>query len=154
MKIQCWRGQYGEHDGLFKRHASWSFTAELFVAMQYATEPNDLWVMPIKPTLYRCELTLNKLLMNNDGDCYMYVNDLLALGFPQSLLDRWGPEYRCSVGDSIQVWRMLDDFEFITAATVLGFDGAIYQGSGCGGGTAEIRCWGTADIKVLSVTTV
>jgi hypothetical protein len=124
------------------------------VAVQYAKEPNDSRELPVRPVVFLCELTMSKLLMNNDGDCYIYVQELLDLGFPQTLLDRWGPDYRCSVGDSIQVWRLLDDEEFITVATALGFDGAVYQGSGCGNSTAEIRCWGMADIKLLTIAYV
>lgn len=144
----AYRGQHCDSPNLTNRMAGLCFST-LEVATDYATRPNIPGETVVDPKVFTAVFDIDAPFINQPKDCYLDLEDLLKLlpgitqaDIPVPLSDQCDyPTY--------QVWQLLDHPDVIGMLKSRGFDGAIYGGSGCGGGEPEYRIFDRSQITVL-----
>lgn len=145
-----YRGQHCTADQIHSRLSSICFSTRK-VAETYALKPNEAEDVPLDPKVLTAKISINNPFIDQPGDCYLDVDDLVVLlpGFSKE--DISVPLCEQCEYPTYQVWRLLDCTEFIDLLTAHGFDGAIYQGSGSGACAPEYRVFHPEQIQLLGV---
>lgn len=146
----AYRGQHGERQELETRHGSFSFSS-VDVATAYALQPNDVNDLVIDPKVFSVALTINKPFIDQPSDCYLDLDDLMAILPGVSKEDIPVPLSDSCDYPTYQVWQLLDSQSFVDMLKKRGFDGAIYGGSGIGGGQPELRVFDLSAIAIIKV---
>lgn len=145
----AYRGQHGSKDEIETFLPSISF-GPLEIAEQYASTPNQRDSLVIKSRIFQVELSIDNPFINQPGDCYLDLEDLLAK-LPGITADEIPIEpHPCMDYVIYQVWRLLDNHWFVNKLVEYGYDGAIYMSSGCGGGLVEYRLFSKKNITVIN----
>lgn len=145
---QVYRGQHSIRHKIETHLPSVSFGSRS-VAETYAHRPNRKGDKPVQPKVFHVELALCDPFVNQPGDAYLEVEDLLKV-LPDIDMSKFdiptcpGCDY-----PAYHVWKLLDDEAFVTELIARGFDGAIYGGSGANGGETEYRSFHHYNFTVI-----
>lgn len=148
MLYLAYRGQHCGAKSIRGRLPSLTF-GPYEVARIYATTPNEASDPVIQPTVFEVKLEIRSPFVDQEGDGFIDFEDFRGkLGYhAEAFITRYGIESGC-----IQLWRLFDDYTFVDLLVKLGYDGAIYMGSGVGASTLEYRVLSESQVTVVEAT--
>lgn len=147
MFYLAYRGQHCGVDEVRSRLPSLSF-GPYEVARIYATTRNERGDRVVYPQVLEVKLEISTPFVDQEGDGFIDFEDLTEkLGtHAEGFIKKYGTCY-----SGVQLWRLFDDCEFIDLISQLGYDGAIYMGSGAGAGTLEYRVLSESQVCVVEI---
>lgn len=157
----------GTHGGDIKGRSPNTYFSTEAVARIYALSPNDANDLCVNPRVYQADITITKPLVNNPHDPFITAVALvIAIGEENTRTiyleqeawvcstDMWrelqatsGLSYSGMMSKTnwllfaqvldVQLYPLLDNPKYMAWFKEAGYDGAIYNGSGVGGGSPE-----------------
>lgn len=173
--IRVYRGEHGQGAGQpTTRLGSISFSSDPDVASTYAMYPNDHRDTPQNPLIIPAYLDITNPFLNDPDDPFMDLSKLKAVLSPEDFdyvvnaysdhimnTSNWDEDFSPyyshpteAIADDpanidklyLDAYPILDDFRVINALKQVGFDGAIYGGSGESAMTPEYRVFDAKQI--------